>query len=315
MSTFPDGLYQFGGMPVGGGRYEGMWGGKAWFVDYDHGTTGAKGDKPDAAQTNLQTVIDGASEWDTIYIRPRAANTTTGDPQAILPASTSNWDVPYTLEGLSIIGTCPGNSRHSANATRLQGSATVNATPVFYAKAPYMSFENITFRRGGSTLCGLRLGEGSTPFAFSSTVNNCLFWKIGSTATQGALQTNSWHNSILNSHFEECYIGIYLYANDSNPVGTVIRGCSFGSTASAVAADIYSDNSVLSTLIDQCVFSHAIPSGGAPNMYIYFTAASTGLFSHSYLGAADPTIGTNTTLNGIPYAGIYVTNGLPMVDA
>ena len=299
MSTFADGLFQYGGMPVGGGRYEGMWGGRVWFVDYDHGTVGGYGDKPDAAQTNLQTIIDKAGEWDVIYIRPRAADTAGGDPQAILPASTSNWDVPYTLEGLSIIGTCPGNTKASANATRLQGSATVNDTPVLYAKAPYMSFENLTFRRGGSTNCGLRLGTGVTPYALSSTVNNCMFWKIGSTATRGALMIDSWHNSIINSYFEECYGGINLWGEHANPTGNVIQGCTFGSTASSISCNIYSAGIVLNTIIDRCSFPTSQPSGGSPNLYINFAAASTGVISNCDLATATNTIATAMTNNGV----------------
>jgi hypothetical protein len=301
--------------------FNGMWGNRVWFVDYDNGQTGNSGDRPDDAQKNLQTILDKAGEWDTIYIRPRDPDSTGGDPQAILPASTSNWDIPYTLHGLSIIGTNPGNSKASANATRLQGSATVNATPVVYAKAPYLTFENITFRRGGSTLTGLKIGTGSTPYSFSSTLNNCLFWKIGSTATAGALNLNSWHNNILNSTFEECYCGIYLDSAQSNPVGTVIKGTAFVGLGSTISADIYCSNSTLSTLIDDCRFTHTIPTGGATfgNLYINFVGASTGLFCNSFMGAADPTIATNTTLNGVLYSEIAVadgaTNGGHMVAA
>ena len=288
-------------MPVGGGRYEGMWGGRVWFVDYDHGTVGGYGDKPDAAQKNLQTVIDQSSEWDVIYIRPRAADTAGGDPQAILPASTANWDVPYTKEGLAIIGTCPGNSKASANATRLQGTATVVATPVVYAKAPYMTFENLTFRRGGSTSSGLRLGTGITPFALGSTVNNCVFWKIGSTATGGALYIDSWHNNILNSYFEECYLGIRLSGEFADPTGNVIRGCVFGQVASAISCNIYTSANALTTIIDQCIFATSQPTGGAEfgNKYINFTEASTGIISNCSFATATSTIATAVTNNGV----------------
>ena len=216
MTTSADGLFQYGGVPVSSEFY-GMWGGKVWFVDYDNGTTGGVGDSPSSAQKNLQTILDKASSWDTIYIRPRAADTTGGDPNAILPAGTSNWTAAYTLEGVALIGTGIGGGKASANATRLQGSATVNTTPVLYAKAPFMTIENLTFKRGGSTNAALKLGTGTAPYAFSSTVNNCAFWKIGSTATGGALNINSWHNNILNSYFEECYTGIYLDSAQSDP--------------------------------------------------------------------------------------------------
>jgi hypothetical protein len=291
-----------------------MWSGKVWFVDYDHGTTGGSGTKPDDAQINLQTIIDKASAWDTIYIRPRDPDTTGGDPASILPASTSNWDVPYTLTGLSLIGTGGIGSKASQNATRLKGSATVNATPVLYAKAPYMTFENLAFHRGGSTLSGLKLGTGVTPYAFSSTVNNCLFWKIGSTATAGALHINSWHNNILNSYFEECYIGINLDATHANPTGMVIRGCVFGEAAASVSRDITSTGSVLSVVIDNCVFAHAQPSAGGGNLYIYFGAASTGIISNCQLATATNTIATAMTNNGVLLANVTYAPGTNMTS-
>jgi hypothetical protein len=315
LSTFPDGLFQYGGQPVGtSSNLGGMWGGKVWFVDYDHGTTGGSGDKPSDACINLQTIIDKASVWDTIYIRPRDPDTTGGDPASILPASTSNWDVPYTLTGLSLIGTGGIGSKASQNATRLKGSATVNTTPVLYAKAPYMTFENLAFQRGGSTNSGLKLGTGSTPYAFSSTVNNCLFWKIGSTATGGALNLNSWHNNILNSYFEECYTGIYMDAAQSNPVGMVIKGCTFGEAAASVSCDIYCSNSALSIVVDNCIFAHAQPSAGSPNLYIDFVGASTGIISNSVLATATGTIATAMTNNGVLLANVSYAPGTNMSD-
>jgi hypothetical protein len=291
-----------------------MWGSKVWFVDYDHGTTGGSGTKPDDACINLQTIIDKAGVWDTIYIRPRDPDTTGGDPQSILPASTANWDVPYTLTGLSLIGTGGIGSKASNNATRLKGSATVVATPVLYAKAPYMTFENLAFQRGGSTGCGLKLGTGSTPYAFSSTVNGCTFWKIGSTATGGALNLNSWHNNILNTHFEECYTGIYLDAAQSDPVGTVIRGCVFGEAAASVSCDIYCSNQTLSTVIDSCLFAHAQPSAGAPNLYIDFVGASTGVISNSGFATATGTIATAMTNNGVLLVNCWYAPGTNLTD-
>jgi hypothetical protein len=315
MSTFPDGLFQYGGQPVGAAdNVSLMWGGDVWFVDYDSGTTGSLGTRPDDAQKNLQTILDKAGPWDTIYIKPSAADTTGGDPASILPASTSNWTVPYTAEGLSIIGTGGIGSKASANATRLKGSATVNATPVMYAKAPYMTFENLTFQRGGSTLSGLKLGTGSAPYAFSSTVNKCVFWKIGSTATAGALHINSWHNNILNSYFEECYIGINLDASEANPTGMVIRGCVFGEAAASVSRDITSSGSVLSVVIDNCVFAHAQPSAGGGNLYIYFGAASTGIISNCQLATATSTIATAMTNNGVLLANVTYAPGTNMTS-
>jgi hypothetical protein len=177
-----------------------------------------------------------------------------------------------------------------------------------------MTFENLTFQRGGSTSSGLKLGTGITPYAFSSTVNKCSFWKIGSTATGGALHINSWHNNILNSHFEECYNGINLDASQANPTGMVIRGCVFGQTASAVSCDISTSGSALAIVIDGCVFAHAQPSGGSPNLYISFGAASTGIISNCVLATATQTIATAMTNNGVLLANVNYAPGTNMTS-
>ena len=97
MSTFPDGVFQYGGQPVGGGRYEAMWGSKVYFVDYDYGTEGAGGLKPSDPCKYLQDVIDKANPWDVIYVRPRdPAYADGGGANYHLPESTSNWSIPYT---------------------------------------------------------------------------------------------------------------------------------------------------------------------------------------------------------------------------
>ena len=254
--------------------FKGMWGNRVWFVDYDNGSTGNSGDRPDDAQKNLQTIIDKAGEWDTIYIRPRDPDSAGGDPQAIIPASTTNWSLPYTLHGVSLIGTGIGVGMRQANMTRLQASATVNATPGFLCKAPYVNFENLTFRRGGSTKSGLRI-EGQTPggtgYAFNCTVNNCGFWKIGATATEAAVYIESaWHNLIKDCWFEECAKGVGIGVSGSNVVGINVIGCTFNGIATTIDADIYatSGSTITEVLIDRCLFAHDIPALDSGHIYL-----------------------------------------------
>jgi hypothetical protein len=301
MSISHDGLFQYGGMPVTSNRYNGMWGGKVWFVDYDSGTTGGVGDAPDAAQKNLQTIIDKASAWDTIYIRPRTPDSTGGDPNAIIPASTSNWSIPYTLHGISLIGTGVGSAKPQAYQTRLQGSATVNATAVLLSKAPFATFENLSFKRGGSTLAGLHIDalHSDTAYTFAATVDNCLFWKFGATATNGGLFIDSaWHSQVLNSHFEECNIGIQLLSAESILTAPIIRNCDFNGAASAIDADIYSSDQTLQLWFNNCFFNHEIPAAGAGihKRYIKLGASTTGMISHCYFASATGTIATLCTL-------------------
>ena len=148
---------QFGGVPVGGGRYEGMWGGTVYFVDYDNGGSGTVGYKPSDAGKYLDDAISAATTNATIYIRPRSPELGTqgagpywgGDPGDITPKTAStNWTIAYTKYGLSLIGTGTGVGTSAASRTCLQGDATITSTPVFTVNAPYTTFENLGIKLG-----------------------------------------------------------------------------------------------------------------------------------------------------------------------
>lgn len=307
MTIAPDGLYQYGGMPVGGGRYEGMWGNRVWFVDYDNGLTGNVGDKPSNAQKHLQTIIDKAGEWDTIYIRPRDPDSAGGDPQAITPASTTNWSIAYTKHGLSLIGTGLGVGMRQANMTRLQAASTVQATAAMTCYAPYVNFENLTFRRGGSTGAGLLIEgqtSGGSGYAFNTTVNNCGFWKIGATATKAALYYESaWHCLTANSWFEECAKGIGVGVSGSSVAGINVIGCVFNGIDTTIDTDIFSTagGTITEVFINGCLFAHDVPalaSGNLYNKYVDFATAS-GIFANSVIGSETTTITTNCDLSNV----------------
>lgn len=287
--------------------FHGMWGNRVWFVDYDNGQTGNSGERPDDAQKHLQTIIDKAGEWDTIYIRPRDPDTSGGDPQAIIPASTTNWSIASTKHGLSLIGTGIGIGMRQANMTRLQAASGASSTSAMTCYAPYVNFENITFRRGGSTGAGLLI-EGQTTggsgYAFNTIVNNCGFWKISATATKGALYYESaWHCLTANSWFEECAKGIGIGVSGSNVVGINVLGCRFNGIDTTIDADIYatSGSTVTEVFVDGCIFAHDIPalsSGNSYNKYLDFATAS-GIFSNSVIGSETTTIATNCDLSNI----------------
>lgn len=283
----------------------GMWGNRVWFVDYDNGTVGGSGERPDDACKHLQTIIDKAGEWDTIYIRPRDPDSAGGDPQAILPASTANWSIAYTKHGLSLIGTGLGIGMRQTNMTRLQASTTVQATATLTCYAPYVNFENLTFRRGSGTLAGLRIeGQtgGGSGYAFNTIVNNCGFWKIGATATGAALfYESAWHCLTANSWFEECAKGIGIGVSGSNTTGINIVGCHFNGVDTTIDADVYATggSTISEVFIDKCTFAHDIPalaSGQLYTKYIVFGTAS-GLISNCNFGTETNTIATNMTVS------------------
>jgi hypothetical protein len=305
-----------GGFHIAPG-FHGMWGNRVWFVDYDNGQTGNSGDRPDDAQKHLQTIIDKAGEWDTIYIRPRDPDTAGGDPQAIIPASTTNWSIASTKHGLSLIGTGIGAGLPMTNMTRLQAASGASATAALICYAPYVNFENLTFRRGGSTIAGLKIEgqtSGGSGYAFCTTVNNCGFWKIGATATNAALYYESaWHCLTKDSWFEECAKGIGVGVSGSSVVGIYVNGCTFKGIDTTVDADIYATggSTVTEVMIDRCLFAHDIPalaSGNLYNKYLYFGTAS-GLFSNSIIGSETNTITSNCTLSNIDVVNVTYAPG------
>ncbi len=318
MTTFGDGVFQFGGTPVasaGSNRIVGMWG-NSWYVDYDNGKDGFSGRSPDAAVKNLQTAIDAASANDVVYVRPRTPNTTGGDPYNITPASTTNWSIPYTKHGMSIIGCGNGLGKQGNYHVGLQGSTTTT-TAAFHVCAPFTVIENINWRRGGTAIAPLKISysDAGTDKAFGCTVYNCTFWQISSTAVNGALYLeSSWHTGVYNCSFQKCSIGIYIGASNSVPVGLVIKGCDFQGLVADISADIYASGAVTNILIDDCVFNHAVPTGGS-NKYVVIGAASTGLISNCVTGAVDPTVADNMTLNSVLYSNIWGDGVGPFVDA
>ena len=303
-------------MPVGGNRYEGMWGGTVYFVDYDSGNAGGVGGtKPTEAVKYLQDAIDLSSAWDVIYIRPRTPDTSGGDPQAHLPESTTQWSIASTKHGLSLIGTGFGAGKEKMNMMRLQGASGATGT-VFTNYAPYTNFENLTFRRGSSTGAGLLIEgqtSGGSGYSFGVSVNNCLFYKIAATATKGALYIESaWHTTVANSFFEQCAKGIGIGVSGSNVDATAILGCTFNGIDTTIDADIYATggSTITEVLIDRCLFAHDIPalsSGNLYNKYIDFATAS-GLISNCCFGTETETIATNMDSSNCDVVNCWFTN-------
>lgn len=283
-----------------------LWG-EPWYVDYS-GTDGKNGRSVAEAVKYLQKAIDGCAAGDTLFIRPyqTAAQMAGGDPAYILPESTENFHIPASKHSIALIGCGSGPKEGAAYQTNLKGSTTVQSTPTLDIRAPFVGLENLTFRRGGNTLCGVRFSfadPGTTYAAFGGWVYNCQFWKIGSTATGGALLIDSaWYTVVMKSRFLSCYNGIYIAAGNSVPVGLRFEDVEFQALPAEVDANILSSGAVTNILMRRLYMSHTIPSGGTNNKYIVIGAASTGLLTDSYIGAAATAVATNTTLNGIKYS-------------
>lgn len=308
-----------------------MWEGKSHFVDFDNGVDGADGISAKSTGKHLQDAIDQSTPWDVIYVRPRdpaAGSGEGGGANYITPESTSNWSIPYTSYGLSIIGTGPGNGRNAAQITHLRGGAVTTAAPVMCVKSCWNNFENLAFHSGASLESQLQLKRTATATdrAYGNSVTNCSF-RFGAGLIANHLQggihiESSSYDKILNCTFSASPIPIVVRTSAGSVQHLQIIGCEFQSTAAETCCDVFSAGTLTNFLLKDCTFGHAVPALASvviSGKYIYFGAACTGLVSNCITGAADPTIADNMTLNGVLYSNITVadgaTNGGHMVNA
>ena len=312
MSNFPDMVTQFGGMPLGGGRYEAMWGNRVWFVDYDNGSSGNYGDKPGAAFKYFDTAISRSGHNDVIYIRPRSPELGAagvgpyygGDPGDILPESTTNWTIPWTSYGLSVIGTGSGVGQARASVTNLQGASGAT-TSVLSLNAPFCSIENIGVKTGSSTtaLIKQKMANDSVTQAFHNSYYNVWFRNTGN--APGLIIDSGSYDVVDNCTFSRCHYGVIYQSYNAVPNAQVLSNCYFDNTAAGSYDDVSSTGGMTRALITGCNFNHAEPSGGGHSKYIYMATTSTGLISSCYTGSSDATVATNFTLNGLTYANCW----------
>jgi hypothetical protein len=310
-STAPDLLRHLGGVPVASaGNFAGWWGRKIWFADFDSGTTGAYGNDMLKPQKNLKTILDHSDfgAGDGVFIKPRAPDVSGGDPAAITPATAVNWSIANADHSVSLIGTGLGGY-----ITRLQGHASVTASPTLTVAAPFVNIENLGLRRGGSTSGILKILSAAAAYNFGCVVCNCHIRLADSAG--GLIIESAWYTKVLNTIFSSCNVGLLIGSSVSEPAEIVSDGCHWISAVGDTTACIKTTGGVVRIDIRNFSMNHAVPSGGSPNRYVSIAAASTGLVSNGQTGAVDPTIADNMTLNGVLYSNIWGDGVGPFVDA
>lgn len=314
MTTAPDQLFQFGGVPVGSGvNYYGWWNQGTYFVDYDNGTATQTGDEIGNPAKNLATVISAADKWDTIYIRPRDPSVTGGDSNYITPASATNWTIPAAKFGMSLVGTGLGRDGHGmAYQTYLRGHASVTTGSVLEIRPPFCVIENLAFHRGGGATTGMvAFAQSAGVYSgFSGSANNCLFrFHNGTTVDNAALVIkDSWYVQVYNCIFYRNVVGVGIYALNSSARSVAIRNCVFEGKAADVNNHILSNGTADYITIADNIFQDAIPTKGSNDYYIYISGgASTGIVANNVFGTTTATASTLCTLNGLTFAKNYVS--------
>ena len=274
ITNYPHGISSFG-VPIlgsGGARFSGWWG-KSYFVDYDHGADGNGGLEPGDPLKNLQTAINLCTINDVVYIRNRDQDITSTDPEAIIPASTTNWSIAEAQTHLSIIGA--SNVSHIPTmegqyGIYLKGQSAANTTAVMDWRGAFGLIENLAFHSGGSTSGGhLALAGNSTSLrALGTVVSNCLFRLSTQAAHGGVHNVDNWFITVYGCTFHDCLFGVRMLGSSSTLRRISIVGCLFrNQTAASVDTNIrLAGTNGQAILIDGCVFTTPVGTAGDAKM-------------------------------------------------
>lgn len=249
MTTVADGLYQYGGVPVGIPT-PGM--GKAWFVRPGTGSDGNKGDKPNRALATLAGALSKAvaNRGDTVYLiaESNTASATTDYQSVALDWNKDN----VHLVG---IGCTPWIGQRSRISNLSTATAIVDG--LFIVSADNCIIKNIEVFQG---IGGTNPTGASIAVLVSGQRNhfiNCQISGIGDAELDDA-NSRSLKITGAENTFSHCYLGL----------DTVIRGTA---TAEVEVGDI------ARTIFEDCLFNtytslstFKIVTYSAPDRFILF---------------------------------------------
>lgn len=209
MTTFADGLYQYGGVPVGGFFTNG----KAWFVKPSTGSDGNSGKSPERAFKTLAKALSAATadKNEVVYLISEsntAASTTDYQSSAL------DWN----KDGVHLIGINSGNMVQQRSRIAQLSTAT-NVDDLFTVSADNCYVANISVFHGvaDATSKGAVKVSGS-----HNKFYNCTFSGIGhadmDTADNYSLKVSAGSENV----FERCYIGLDTIARGTNANSEIV---------------------------------------------------------------------------------------------
>ena len=311
MSIVPDKLYHLGGVAVGSSRdFEGWWGGETFFVDYDNGTTGVRGDEMGRPQKHLRIAINNAGTDDTIYVRPRAYATGTygEDPQEITPDTAASW-VVTSKKNLSLIGTGKGLGHASAHKCWIgnYGSLTTAVLSIYSPGCVIENFRADPGSRTSGVFYTKNSGTATEDGGNTTFINN----DFHDANTSGGIKVDScWQMSIIGNRFVNCDVGILITSYYSVPQIFSIHDNIFVASTSEVQNDVYATGGVKRFSAYNNLHCHGTPALGGTNVYYNLATTSTGMITNCRFGAEGTTDTGFMTLNGVVQSGNYSSDAL-----
>jgi len=326
MTTFPDGVYQYGGVPVGVGRLSEIFeAGNIWFVDNDNGSSAYTGKRPDWAFDLPSTAVAAASKGGVIYIRPRTTTASADNKY------TDNVTIPATKCMLSLIGAGNGYPAYRGAVNMVPSTTTTHTINV---QASGCSIENMTFDHTTATAGNaINCVRSATIQAICLTVKNCRF--LGNTILPGSDGTtvtgtiglgSAQYSHIEDNVFLKCSSGITMWATSGSPMSIIIRRNVFSGMVLSRDCDIVigiSDIQSTGHVIADNIFADGLPnmSTGSYKDFIHdcyaVTSVATGIICGNHFATLTPsemhTDGTECTLaagwflTGNFYGGVTAT--------
>lgn len=283
MTTFPDGVYQFGGAPVSG-RFSSPWA-THYFVDARDGTAGASGKAPNEAVNTIQGAVDLATGGDIIYIRPQPYQIDSmydryEEDVAITMASnlTSGDDV---VDGMmTIIGVAVNTFNADFSGIRWKQATTTALTN----DAPGLHIENIGFfGEGKDQSVLLRYAADTKRGSEGTSIYHCSFKGAGIQVTSGGDGL-----TIDSCRFQCAYDGHTAAIKAGGVINLrrlTIRNCEWldGNSTKPSEPCIDIDGTTSELLIRDCYFPQ-LPTG---NVYIATDGAVHGLIANCYFNHDD----------------------------
>jgi hypothetical protein len=288
MTTVGDGLFQYGGEPVGGVRFTNPWS-RHWFVDGTDGNDNNEGFAPESAKATIDAAIQAAGRGDVIYVRPKAYTVGTG-----FARYTETGTVDLTQSDLHIIGVSNSpNPEYGVRWAKTSSGYNIDCS------GPALHVENIGFFSEGATGTALLRNNGATDTqrgTDGTTFVNCVV-KGGRIITADGGDGTTFENCLF--HGSAGVTGGITATGSANPGRRLrIRDCAFlEGNGAAVATEYINIAGVYSEVqIHGCRFG-LIPTSAK---YILVTS-STGMISHCWFAKADLDLTSDMTLDSLVY--------------
>lgn len=305
MSVFPDGLYQYGGQPVGP-LFASPWS-KVYFVDGESGKSTNDGLRPTSALSTIQAAVTKATRGDVIYVRPQQYTGGTGfsrytEEVTVTAGASAGSATHFENADISIIGCVntlnPEYGVRWKHLTDTTGYCLIN-------KAPALHLENIGFYAEGAAGAVSLLNNGATTTQRGSdgtTFYNCVI-KAGRVIVMSGGDGLTFKNCLFHAAPAAGATGGITFSCSANP-GRRFRvlDCQFLEGNGVASATEYINIAGVASevLIDRCVFGMEPASG----KFIVITS-STGTLSNCYFGHDDVDLTDDLTLDSVIPVGIF----------